>query len=86
MRTAIALLPFVMIALCVHAADRTEGRSEATRSVTHARHGMVAAAHPLAVDIGLDVLKAGGNAVDAAIATNAALAFMEPCSCGRCGL
>ena len=40
------------------AADRTEGRMFATRSVVHARHGMVAAAHPLAVQIGIDVLKA----------------------------
>jgi gamma-glutamyltranspeptidase/glutathione hydrolase len=46
---------------------------------------MVAAAHPLAVEIGLDVLKAGGSAVDAAIATNAALGFLEPVSCGLGG-
>lgn len=52
------------------------------RSVTMAPHGMVAAAHPLAVQIGLDVLKKGGNAVDAAIAVNAALGLMEPMSCG----
>src|SRR5262249_23468908 len=37
---------------------------------------------PLAVQIGLDVLKKGGNAVDAAIAANAALGLMEPMSCG----
>jgi gamma-glutamyltranspeptidase/glutathione hydrolase len=66
-------------------ADRPEGRSFATRSVTYARHGMVAAAHPLAVQIGLDVLKAGGSAVDAAIAVNAALGFLEPVSCGLGG-
>ncbi len=53
-----------------------------SRSVVHARHGMVAAAHPLAVQIGVDVLKRGGNAVDAAIATNAALGLLEPVSCG----
>src|SRR5688572_33327442 len=52
------------------------------RSVTLARHGMVAASHPLAAQIGLDVLKAGGNAIDAALATNAALGLMEPTSCG----
>jgi gamma-glutamyltranspeptidase/glutathione hydrolase len=46
---------------------------------------MVGAAHPLAVQIGLDVLKAGGSAVDAAIATNAALGFLEPVSCGLGG-
>jgi gamma-glutamyltranspeptidase/glutathione hydrolase len=67
------------------AADRPEGRAFATRSVTYARHGMVAAAHPLAVQIGLDVLKAGGSAVDAAIAVNAALGFLEPVSCGLGG-
>jgi gamma-glutamyltranspeptidase/glutathione hydrolase len=43
---------------------------------------MVAAAHPLAVQIGVDVLKKGGSAVDAAIAVNAALGFLEPMSCG----
>ena len=58
------------------------GRSFATRSVVYARHGMVAAAHPLAVQIGVDVLKKGGSAVDAAIAVNAALGFLEPMSCG----
>jgi gamma-glutamyltranspeptidase/glutathione hydrolase len=67
------------------AADRTEGRMFATRSVVHARHGMVAAAHPLATRIGVEVLQAGGNAVDAAIAVNAALAFLEPVSCGLGG-
>jgi gamma-glutamyltranspeptidase/glutathione hydrolase len=63
-------------------ADRTEGELFATRSVVHGRHGMVAAAHPLAVQIGLDILEEGGTAVDAAIAVNAALGFLEPVSCG----
>ena len=52
------------------------------RSVAVAANGMVATSHPLAAQIGLDVLKAGGNAVDAAIATNAAMGLMEPMSCG----
>src|SRR5882757_8100498 len=52
------------------------------RSVVYARHGMVAAAHPVAVQIGVDVLRQGGTAVDAAIAVNAALGVMEPMSCG----
>jgi gamma-glutamyltranspeptidase / glutathione hydrolase len=47
-----------------------------------ASHGMVATSHPLAAQIGLDVLKKGGNAIDAAIATNAAMGLMEPMSCG----
>jgi gamma-glutamyltranspeptidase / glutathione hydrolase len=52
------------------------------RSPAVGTHGMVASSHPLATQIGLDVLKAGGNAVDAAIAVNAALGLMEPMSCG----
>jgi gamma-glutamyltranspeptidase/glutathione hydrolase len=52
------------------------------RSVVMAPHGMVATSHPLAAQVGLDVLKDGGNAIDAAIATNAAMGLMEPMSCG----
>lgn len=47
-----------------------------------APHGMVATSHSLAAEVGLDVLKRGGNAVDAALATNAAMGLMEPMSCG----
>jgi gamma-glutamyltranspeptidase/glutathione hydrolase len=43
---------------------------------------MVATSHPLATGIGLDVLKRGGSAVDAALAANAALGLMEPVGCG----
>ncbi len=56
-----------------------------TREVVYATRGMVAAAQPLAVQAGLDVLKQGGSAVDAAIATNAALSLMEPVACGPGG-
>ena len=54
----------------------------AGRSVVMAPHGMVATSHPLAAQVGLDVLKQGGNAIDAAIATDAAMGLMEPMSCG----
>ena len=67
----------------VVSADRPTGEAgKAGRSVTVALNGMVATSHPLAAQVGLDVLKSGGNAVDAAIATSAAMGLMEPMSCG----
>ncbi len=61
------------------------GRGQATRSVVWAQHGMVCAAQPLAVQAGVDVLKQGGTAVDAAIAVNACLGLMEPTANGLGG-
>ncbi|MFD2936705.1 gamma-glutamyltransferase [Spirosoma flavum] len=58
--------------------DRITGPNFATRSPILGRHGMVATSHPLATQIGLDILKQGGTAVDAAIAANAALGVIEP--------
>jgi len=56
-----------------------------SRPVVYARHGMVATSQPLAVECGLEALRAGGTAVDAAIATNACLGVTEPTSCGLGG-
>ena len=64
------------------AQDRITGEPFATRSVVLGQNGMVATSHPLATQIGLDMLKNGGNAIDAAIAANAALGLMEPTGCG----
>jgi gamma-glutamyltranspeptidase/glutathione hydrolase len=52
------------------------------RSVVMAPCGMVATSQPLAAQAGIDILKAGGTAVDAAIAVNAVLGVVEPMSCG----
>ncbi|WP_188207694.1 gamma-glutamyltransferase family protein [Alkalibacillus aidingensis] len=52
------------------------------RNVVYGRKGMVATSQPLAAQAGLDILKKGGNAIDAAIATAAALTVVEPTSNG----
>jgi gamma-glutamyltranspeptidase / glutathione hydrolase len=53
-----------------------------SRSVVIAKNGLVATSHPLAAQAGLDVLKSGGNAADAAIAASAMIGLVEPMSCG----
>jgi gamma-glutamyltranspeptidase/glutathione hydrolase len=81
-------LPALSVIFCLTlgidamAADRVTGKPFASRSEVIAPHGMVATSHPLATQIGLDILKQGGNAIDAAIAANAALGLMEPTSNG----
>ena len=62
--------------------DRPAANMSQSRSVVMARNGIVATSQPLAAQAGLDVLKAGGNAADAAIAANAVIGLTEPMSCG----
>ncbi|HEX5443180.1 MAG TPA: gamma-glutamyltransferase [Pirellulales bacterium] len=62
--------------------DRPSGELRQSRSRVVAQHGMVATSQPLAVQAGLDVLKRGGNAADAAVAAGAVLGVVEPMSCG----
>ncbi len=67
----------------VSASDRlTLQPGKSGRSETIAPSGMVCACHPLAVQAGLEVLRSGGNAIDAAIAVNAVLGVVEPMSNG----
>src|SRR6516165_3587195 len=77
---------FILIFVVSHVAsaqiDRITGKSFATRSEVLGRHGMVCTSVPAATEVGLDILKKGGSAVDAAIAANATLGLMEPVSNG----
>ena len=61
---------------------RSEGWPAQSRSEVMAQHGMVVASQPLAAQAGLQILKLGGNAIDAAVATAAMLNVTEPMMVG----
>jgi gamma-glutamyltranspeptidase / glutathione hydrolase len=80
--SAIMFIPFVLTDDADGADRNPPTPYKVGRSVVMAPHGMVATSNTLAAQVGLDVLKKGGNAMDAAIATSAAIGLMEPMSCG----
>lgn len=72
-----AALILLLCPVCI-GQDRITGRSFATRSEVIARKAMAATSQPLATQVALEIMRKGGNAVDAAIAANATLGLMEP--------
>ena len=64
--------------------DELQYRNQ-NRSTVVSQNGMVCTSQPLATISGIDVLRAGGNAIDAAISANAVLSVVEPMSCGPGG-
>jgi len=82
MKTLAIIFLSTLISFSLIAQDRVTGYNFATRSEVIALNGMAATSQPLATQVALDILKQGGNAIDAAIAANAMLGLTEPTGSG----
>ncbi len=84
-KTIFILSIFLIFIATSFSQDRITGQNFATRSEVIAQHGMACTSQPLATQVAIDILKQGGNAIDAAIAANAMLGLVEPTGNGLGG-
>lgn len=82
MKKYLTILMTLLFSVSIYSQDRITGFDFATRSEVIAINGMACTSQPLATQAAIDILKKGGNAIDAAIAANAVLGLVEPTSCG----
>ncbi len=82
MRGSVIIIILIISSYTSFSQDRITGHDFATRSEVIARNGMAATSQPLATQVAIEILKKGGNAIDAAIAANAMLGLVEPTGAG----
>src|ERR671917_1033936 len=82
MHRALAATTLTLLLLAVAVGDALALEGSQYRNAVRSGGGVVASESPAAAEAGLDVLDAGGNAMDAAVATTFALGVARPQSCG----